>query len=201
MRPIDIIIPVWQKEIPDCLFSTIRKVIENTTIPFNLIIVASNDSQPKNINRGLRRAKSKYVAILDWDIEVEKGWLKTMIDILKKDKKAGVIGAKMTGKYSDYGGLNAQISEGETKEWLTLAGGCMVFRNIGIKFDESFTSGYWADTDFCRQYKEKGYKILITGKTSVKHHLYHTTTHSVETQAFMKQNEFIYKRKWGDNEF
>lgn len=103
--------------------------------------------------------------------------------------KVGIVGAKMAGTYN---GLNSTCSD-IAQEWPTLAGGCLLFKNIGLRWDENFPSGYWADTDFCRQFKEKGYQVWIDGRTVVEHQM-HTSGQSPEGEAY-------YRKKWGDNEF
>jgi GT2 family glycosyltransferase len=192
---INIVIPIYTPKLPlpevnRCVLS----VLNNTKIPYKLILSASDKSQPYNINQGLKH-KSKYAVILDWDVYVPDNWLEPMIKVLDDNPEVGIIGSKMNGKYN---GLNSQVPSG-VHEWPTLAGGVMVFRNI-LKWDEIYPSGYWCDTDFCRQFKEKGYKVYIHGDVVVEHDLYSTRTNNM-VSSFMEQGRQIYRRKWGDNEF
>jgi len=182
---LDVIIPVYSPAPFEGLTRCIQSVLSNTP-DCNLIIVNSDKSQPININRGLDRAQGEYAAILDWDVYVPPGWADKLIDDLKNNDKIGIIGARMIGKYN---GLNRQATA--LQEWPTLAGGCMVFRNIGLRWDENFPNGYWADTDFCRQYKEKGYQVWIDGGVEVEHDI---NTHG-------SGDENYYKQKWGDLNF
>jgi glycosyltransferase involved in cell wall biosynthesis len=200
MELVDIVIPIYTPKLPlKKAEKCIKSVINNTKIPFNLILPSSDKSQPYNINQGLQRAKSKYVAILDWDIYVSENWLEPLVNVLKMKKNAGIVGCKMTGNYEKWGGLNSKAPAGITL-WPTLAGGVMVFKNIGLMWDENFPSGYWADTDFCRQFKEKGYKVYINGDVEVKHDIYTSNTNLMIT-SYMNQGRQIYRKKWGDNEF
>lgn len=184
----DIIIPVWTNKIPEELNHCLAKLTINTN-NYRIILCGSGDSMPKNVNQGLKIAKSKYIAILDWDVYVPDGWLDRLIETLESDKSIGIIGAKMTGKYN---GLNA-TAPNNVVEWPTLAGGCIVFRNLGLKWDENFPSGYWADTDFCRQFKDKGYKVYIDGRVEVEH--------DCITSGSDATGEQYYIQKWGDNKF
>lgn len=188
---IDIIIPVYSPRPYEGLNRCIQSVIDNTT-DYNLIISASDKSQVYNINQGLERAKSEFIAILDWDVYVTPLWADNLIGTLKED--IGIVGPKMVGSYN---GLNSQTDE--IKEWPTLAGGCMVFKNIGLKWDDKFPSGYWADTDFCRQYKSKGYKVYINGSVVVEHDIHSSKTNASVT-GYMNDGSNIYRDKWGDNE-
>lgn len=182
----DIIVPIWSPNIPQEKLAKLVLALTQHTDNYRLILCGSSKSQPKNINYGLKIAKSKYIVILDWDVYVSDGWLDQLIDDLKNNKEIGIIGAKMIGKYT---GLNSQSNI--LQEWPTLAGGCMVFKNIGLRWDENFPSGYWADTDFCRQYKEKGYQVWIDGTVEVEH--------EIHTSGSSEEGEKYYLHKWGDS--
>jgi GT2 family glycosyltransferase len=191
---IDIIIPVYTPKIPFQFYNCVRSICENTK-DFTLIVVGSDKSQPKNINIGLERSTSEFKAILDWDVVVSHNWLEKLLSVLRNDEKIGIVGAKIGGEYK---GLNSHIEDEKISEWPTLAGGCIVFRDLGLKWDENFKSGYWADTDFCRQYKEKGYKIFIHGGVRVKHYTIGDKDKTIP--RFESENAIIYEKKWGDNE-
>lgn len=192
----DIIIPVFSKSIPDRFYDCLRALFKNTN-DFRLITVSSDQSQPKNVNTGLTRANSPYIAILDWDVIVPPRWLKILTQNLKDDESIGIIGAKMVG---DYIGTNRNAELG-VQTWDTLAGGCMVFNNFGLKFDERFPSGYWADTDFCRQFKDLGYGVAINGDVEVEHYPNTFGTNPEKVAYWSKEGEKIYKKKWGDLNF
>jgi hypothetical protein len=195
---IDVIIPVFTKNIPyDDLSLCIESVLKNTQ-DFNLMLCASEKSQPININKGLKRAKSKYIAILDWDVIVSENWLEKITEVLDKNKEVGIIGAKMSGKYESWGGQNSKVPFGMIREWPTLAGGCIVFRNLGLKWDEKFPSGYWADTDFVRQFKEKGYKVFIHGGVVIEHNIIGSQRGD---NKFQDIGEKIYEAKWGNKNY
>lgn len=189
----DIVIPCYQDGIPDIFYKCLENLFKNTK-DFNLICVKSSESQPKNINQGLERAKSDYIAILDWDVLVSPRWLKILVQNLKEDKTIGIIGAKMTGTYV---GWNRECKDG-VQEWPVLAGGCMVFRNIGLRWDESYPSGYWADTDFCRQFRDKGLKIAINGDVEVEHFVETFTNKTEQTNKWSEIGAEIYRNKWGE---
>lgn len=193
MSQVDIIIPVYQENIPDRFYECIKSLFKNTK-DFNLILVTSGDPQPININRGLERAKSEFIAILDWDVVVPGRWLHILTKNLKDDKTIGIIGARMIGGYV---GTNRNADLG-VHDWDTLAGGCVVFRNLGLRWDENFPSGYWADTDFCRQFRENGYKVCINGDVDVEHNPNTFGTQKDKVIEWSDQGEKVYKKKWGN---
>jgi GT2 family glycosyltransferase len=121
-----------------------------------------------------------------------------MVQALKDNPKIGIIGPSMGGEYakhfSDY-----ILAEDEVREWGTAIGACMVCRNIGLRWSEDFLSGYWADTDFGRQYKEKGYKICLHGGAKIDHEVHTTLGASQYVNDMMEDGEMVYWTKWGDN--
>lgn len=189
----DVIIPVYAPKIPDIFYKCLESLFKNTK-DFNLICVSSDQSQPKNVNTGLVRANSPYIAILDWDVLVSPRWLKILVKNLKDDPEIGIIGAKMTGSYE---GWNREAPLGVTR-WPTLAGGCMVFRNLGLRFDEKYPSGYWADTDFCRQFRDKGLGIYINGDVEVEHYPENFTNNLGQVNKWSEVGAEIYRNKWGE---
>ncbi len=192
----DIIIPVV-KPMPG-VFDRCLKAIFKYTNNYNLIISCSYKGQVRNINSGLARAKSLYVVILDWDVVVGRDWLNKLIKAMDDDPTIGIMGAKMIGKYATWKN-SPKIKKG-VNDINTLAGGCIIFRNIGLKWDEKFPSGYWADSDFVRQYKELGFRVCSNGDVEVDHAT-HTSTELMETDLYwmMEKGKEIYKTKWGDN--
>lgn len=194
---IDILIPVYTKDTP---FEELKRCVVSIiahTPDCNIILACSDQKQQININRALERAKGDFVCIFDWDVYVCDGWLDKLLEKIKADEKIGIIGPKMTGKYAELGGASSKIADGETKEVSDLPGGLMLFRNLGFKWDEVFESGVWADTDFCRQYKEKGYKIVLTGDVSVEHDHLDITKFGSRSDFYIDGKK-KYMEKWGD---
>lgn len=185
----DIIIPIYTVDTP---FEEVNKCLEHiirNTKEANIILSCSDKKQPINVNKGISRAKGKYVVILDWDVYVPEGWLDKLLEVMNRDPKTGIVGAKMGGKYGE---LAPNQVIGEVSN---IAGGCMLIRNIGLKWDEKYPSGVWADTDFCKQYIEKGYKIIRTDEVEVEHD--HLDLTKYEGRAnFYDEGQKIYRKKW-----
>lgn len=195
-KQIDIIIPVWTKKINPALYPCIESIIKNTD-NFNLIISASDESHPININRGLDRCKSEYICIVDWDIVVYPGWLDKLVEALENDPKMGIVGPSIGGKQEEF--FSGYMHEkDEVVDRGTVIGACMLFRNIGLRWDEKFPSGYWCDTDFGRQFKEKGYKIGLHGGAKIDHEVTTTLNESSFVNEMMEAGEMVYFTKWGD---
>ncbi len=191
---IDIVIPVYTPAVPPVLEDCLRSVVQNTDIAggYRLIMPSSPASQAKNLNRGLDVATSRYIAVLDWDVEVPPGWLAKLACILDNYPHVGVVGGALTP--NDW---YVSKPEGYVGPFPTLAAGCMLIRDIGLRFDERYPHGWFMDTDFCREYKRRGYDIWLDRTVVVPHHLTRSTSgedHSVHRAMC----EAVYRDKWGD---
>ena len=94
---IDIVIPVYTAEVPECLLKCVDSICRNTK-NFNLILSGSNERQSVNVNRGLDRIKGDYAVIMDWDVEVTPRWLETLFS--QFDESVGIVGPSMGGDYT-----------------------------------------------------------------------------------------------------
>lgn len=191
---IDIIIPVWTTAVNDTLYTAIEALCAYTQ-DFRLLMPSSDKPMPYNINRGLDVAKSDYIALLDWDVEVSEGWLPRLCKILDEHADVGIVGGDLqpNGYYEQWGADYVGVIP-------TLAAGCMLFRNVGIRYDEAFPHGLWSDTDFCRQYAEAGWGVWIDRTTGVKHHLVNSGPQGAYDEMEARCKE-VYAAKWGDTNY
>lgn len=198
MAVVDIIMPCYNgKEIPDIAYKCIDSIIRAGG-DFNLIITCSDKSQPENVNRGLEIAKSPYICVIDNDIIVHRGWIDKMVYAMESDPKWGIIGPNQAGKYAEY--FDGYVHDKDEVIDRGSAIGAMMFaRNLGLRWDENFKSGYWCDSDFGRQYKEKGYKIGLHGGVTIEHDMETTLGKSDYVTEMMEDGEMVYFLKWGDN--
>lgn len=158
----EVIVPIYGKAIPPIAHECVNRLLSTSNIVLHLPV--TDLSQPKNVN--LITPTSKYFVIVDWDVLVPDGWLEPLLEIMEANEDCGILGVKMHGNYQ---GANATVPAGETQEVDNVAGGLMVCRNVGLKWDEEYPSGYFCDTDFCHQYREMGLKVLLTGVVDVQH--------------------------------
>src|SRR3989344_21695 len=122
MIKISVVIPNWNgvRTISDCLNS-----LSKQTLPAQVIVVDNGSTDksvevikkkfqkvelitlPKNrgfaggVNYGIRQAiesGSKYVALLNNDAVADRSWLKTLVNFMESNPKAGIVTAKMLDK-------------------------------------------------------------------------------------------------------
>jgi GT2 family glycosyltransferase/glycosyltransferase involved in cell wall biosynthesis len=118
LKPIvSIIIPTFNqlKYTQEC----IQSIYKNTTIPFELIVIANNKNDgtveylnqlcnthnyikliindenkgfPISVNQGISNVSAEFLLILNNDVVVTNSWLETMVDIANKKELVGIVG-------------------------------------------------------------------------------------------------------------
>lgn len=84
---------IW---IDDCSplrsFNKVLDFLESLGMPFKHRRLKKNKGFATAVNKGLREANSKYIAILNNDIIVTDGWLGKLVKVLQDSEKIGLIG-------------------------------------------------------------------------------------------------------------
>lgn len=142
-------------------------------------------------NVGIRYALKNqfdYIGLLNPDTIVEKKFLKPLLQLIKSDKKIGIVSPVLKGKKRNKTvyALGAEFNPilGRTKhihlnkkpikkaEQEMVSGCCMlikreVFEEIGL-LDERFFL-YFEDSDFCLRARKAGYRIYVEPKSVIFH--------------------------------
>ena len=186
----DILIPVWNHL--DLTKRVIASVRENTTVPYQLIVVddGSTDTEwlssqndillvkhdqnygfAKAINSGLEKSTGEYVVLLNNDVQVPKGWLKTLLEGFSG--RIGAIGPLSTAQnqlqwQGNFGGL-----QGVTTDLTTLSFFCVVLKKEAIDrvglMDERFLPAYGEDDDYCIRLRKANYTLGVHCDVVVEH--------------------------------
>ena len=144
-----------------------------------------------NCNTAVRYARGKYVALLNNDTIVREGWMSTLVDVLEKDPKAGLVGSKMTypdGVLQEAGcvvwrdgsawnigkGLNPNLPQfNYVKEVDYVSGASFMFPKAVwdelMGFDERYAPSYCEDSDLAFQMRYNGYKVMYQPASCVVH--------------------------------
>ena len=186
----DIIIPVWNNlSVTQHCVDLIRK---NTIVPYRLIISdgASTDGTGEwlraqddiialiaevnegNItawNRGLEISTAPYIAFMNNDVEVPRGWLGLLIEGLENSPTAGAISAKATDGVPPSARPEGVVVGPDPAGF----GGCSVMKRevvqeIGL-WDEAFTFAYDGDYDYAYRMKLAGWQFAIHYGVIVNH--------------------------------
>jgi GT2 family glycosyltransferase len=156
-----------------------------------LIPLDKNTGFAMGNNTGFEASASKYIATLNNDTVVDKGWLKALYEVAETDRTIGMVASKIllgrNGREIDSVGVliypdgmsrqrgRGEIDEGQfdrTEEVLFPSACAALYRRemlnkIGF-FDEDFFS-YCEDTDLGLRARLAGWKAVLASKAIVRH--------------------------------
>ncbi|MBE6049632.1 MAG: glycosyltransferase family 2 protein [Clostridium sp.] len=169
---------------------SIQYIKENFKDKVTLICMDKNYGFSKAVNEGIKRSKSKFVALLNNDTELHKDWLLELYNCISKDENIFSCCSKML-RYIDRDiiddvgdeytifGWGAKIGDGKlseeyevSREVFSSCAGAAIYRKsildeIGL-FDENFFA-YLEDMDISYRARIFGYKNYYAAKAKVYH--------------------------------
>jgi GT2 family glycosyltransferase/SAM-dependent methyltransferase/glycosyltransferase involved in cell wall biosynthesis len=169
-------------------------------------------------NQGLEIAKGKYLVMLNNDTYVTPGWLRTLVNHIRRDLKIGLIGPVTNNIGNEaristsYGNMSEMINYaanwtrshmGQLFQLRTAAFFCVmmhreVFETIG-PLDEAFGRGYFEDDDYCRRIEKAGLRVVCAEDVFIHHHLsasFNKLNYKDRSKLF-EENKKRYESKWG----
>lgn len=243
MKPLVSIITVNynQTAVTKDLLRSLRKV----SYPNIEIIVVDNNSQNDNIdslenefpeikliksdynrgfaganNLGIRSAKGKYILFINNDVEVSKGFIEPMVDLIESDEKIGMVSPKIrffyepdTIQYAGYTPMNRitlrqnligykQKDNGqfnETKPTYSIHGAAMmvpadIIKKVGLMAEIYFL--YYEEHDWSYRIKKAAYKIYYQAESLVFHkESVSTGKDSPLKTYYISRNRILYARR------
>lgn len=210
---VSIVIPTYNRI--ECLKTSIPSILETNYSNYEIILIDNGSSdgsaefiktnfpQVKIIrssnnlgsaggyNLGILKAKGKYVATLNDDIEVDPDWLRPLVNIMEKYPDVVGVDSKYldyydrsrfdtsagAGRYIDFTGNpilrgRGKEDKGQYDETARIFTCCTVFRRevfneIGL-FDRDFFYGY-EDVDLSWRINLRGYRILYVPSSRIYH--------------------------------
>ena len=169
-------------------------------------------------NQGLSYATGEFLVLLNNDTYVTPGWLRTLMNHLKRDKTIGLIGpvtnnigneAKIDIVYKDMSEMLVK-SAAYTRRHIgrkftirTAAFYCVMmsrttFESVGT-LDEAFGRGFFEDDDYCRRVERNGLRIVCVEDVFIHHHLSASFNkiNDNERKKLFEDNKKKYETKWG----
>lgn len=151
----------------------------------------SNLGFAKSNNRAVREATNDYLLFINNDLEFTPGWLEPMIELARSRPHAGAIGNIQLNYQTglvDHAGIffnlegmpthawktRNRVPKGEWKERSAATAACLLvnraaFTSLGA-FDEGYRNGM-EDIDLCVRLRQAGYRIYVSHKSVVRHHV------------------------------
>ncbi len=153
-------------------------------------------------NLGIKAANGEYIALLNNDTKVEKGWLSELVKVIHPNPEIGAVGSKVlllsgrihtTGHYEQpnfhWGDRGFEEEDkgqyDEIEEIPSLCGVSVLYRrecidDVGL-LDERFVA-YYEDVDMSLRCRKKGWKLVYVPK-SVVHHFYNGTAANLQQEG------------------
>ncbi len=189
--------------------------IKNTYPSVKLLRLSRNIYTAGGYMAGVLIAKGKYVAILNNDVEVDRNWLKPLVEALEKIPWAAAADAKYknffdrrrfddtaaAGRWIDYFGNNYtrganELDFGQYDKITYIFAAQTIFkRDILMKiggFDTSYIFGY-EDIELCWRLNLAGYKVLYVPQ-AVIYHKSGATTRDKQTRRLKPELFYLNKR-------
>ena len=183
-----------------------------------LILNEDNKGFAAANNQGLAIASGDYLVLLNNDTYVTPGWIRTLLNHLRRDKTIGLIGpvTNNIGNEAkidiDYKSMEEMLHVsafytrrhiGQTWPLRTAAFFCAmmsrdVYQRVGL-LDEAFGRGFFEDDDYCRRIEQLGLRIVCAEDVFIHHQLSAAFDQLKidERQALFVQNKAAYEAKWG----
>lgn len=109
-------------------------------------------------NKGFEIAEGDFIAQIDDDVVVHNGWDNWVLDSFNKDDSLGMVGVQ-GGIITNWMDYDVYKHNNGYVDFLT--GFFMVFKNVGLFYDEVLGKFWEEDSELCFQFKEAGYKIKL----------------------------------------
>ncbi len=192
-----------------------KNISENT---FNTTIIHNkkNSGFLQNCNKGVKKARGKYIVLLNNDILVTKNWLKYLLQVFSTQSSVGAVGGQTifpngliqeTGRYILNNGMsinkykNVPFEKFQGKlEKVHYCSGCLLlfkkstWNKVG-GFDTEFAPAYYEDTDFCMTLREKLHlHIYCEPRCKVIH--FHNVSYNSQSNHLSDINKNKFMKKW-----
>lgn len=170
-------------------------------------------------NIGLSAASGDYLILLNNDTYVTRGWVRTLVNHLRRNPDIGLIGpvtnnigneARIEIAYTDMQEMKRAAARytrahlGRTFDIRTLAFFCVAmprstYETVG-PLDEAFGIGFFEDDDYCRRVEQAGLRVVCAEDVFVHHHLSASFDKLKEERRkqLFEENRKIYEAKWGE---
>ncbi len=152
----------------------------------------------KGYNDAIKNIKTKYLVLINSDIETTKNWCQPIIDLMQKQIKIAACQPKVLDynnkNYFEYAGASGGVIDlfgypfcrgrifnflesdksqyDDDKEVFWATGACLFIKKSSFDEVNGFDEDYFAhqeEIDLCWRLKNKGYKIMVCPKSVVYH--------------------------------
>ena len=170
-------------------------------------------------NRGVEKARGKYLVFLNNDTIVTKGWLSALLNTFNEGPEAGIVGSKLIypdGRLQEAGCITwrdasawnwGKFDDPKKPEYNYLrevdycsAAALMIpkalFQTVG-GFDLRYAPAYYEDTDLAFKIRRDGYKVLYQPLSEIIH--YEGATGGTNLSSGTKKHQEINRLTFAEN--
>jgi O-antigen biosynthesis protein len=175
----------------------------------------------KSCNHAARRAKGRYIYLLNNDTELQPRAIDSMVDLLEAHPEVGMVGSKLIfpdGRlqeagcilWTDASGWNYGRGDDPSRPEYNYvrdvdycSGASIMVRRELFKslggFDEKFAPAYYEDTDLAFRIRQKGMRVVYQPRSVVIHHegMSHGTDVAKGIKAYQVRNQAYMLERWG----
>lgn len=186
----------------------------------NLIVARTEKNMLflRNCNHAAKKAKGKYILFLNNDTQVQKDWLKPLVDLCERDATVGITGSKLVyadGTLQEAGGIiwkdasgwnygrntDAMLPEYNYVRDVDYISGAsiMIRRSLWEElggFDEYFAPAYYEDSDLAFQVRKAGYRVVYQPLSVVVH--FEGKSNGTDLNSGVKKNQVENQMKFRD---
>ncbi|TKI69922.1 glycosyltransferase [Sulfurimonas crateris] len=175
-----------------------------------------------NCNNAARKATGTHLLFLNNDTQVQEGWLSSLVELIERDEKIGMVGSKLVypdGRLQEAGGIIWNDASGwnygkfddptkpeynYVKEVDYISGASiMIKKSLWDKiggFDKRYVPAYYEDTDLAFEVRKHGYKVMYQPKSVAVH--FEGISHGTDTnngiKTYQVKNREKFIEKWKD---
>lgn len=192
--------------------SELEKIVSGITVIHN----EKNLRFLLNCNHASEYTKGEYILFLNNDTQVQPNWLYPLVEIMERDREAGMVGAKLVypdGSLQEAGGIlwkdgsawnyghlkNPEDPEySYVKEVDYISGAAIMIRTSLWKeiggFDTEFAPAYYEDTDLAFEVRKRGYKVFLQPASIVMH--FEGASNGTDTASGLKRYQIVNQKKF-----
>ena len=167
----------------------------------------------KAVNLGIRASRSGYIALLNNDTKLDRGWLVHLTRVIAKDRKIAAAGGKIlswSGKlqnashyelpnfyWGERGAGKDSNAYNNIEEVPSLCAAAILYRKEAVSragfFDEDFVI-YGEDVDMSFMLRQHGYRLIFVPE-SVVYHRFHGTATEELARYYIERNRLLFLAK------
>ena len=110
-------------------------------------------------NHGFDFATGNFIAQVDDDVEVLPGWEGKCLACFNKDPSIGLVG-QQGGIIKVWMDVHSHVNQTRNGYVDYMTGFCMMMRNVGLRYDETFAPFWHEELDLSLQFKYMGLRLF-----------------------------------------